>query len=884
MKLENKCYVLKSDLPEELDAWAYNPETGILEQISGWRAILSFPVRANNEFLDRAPIFITENDILGDVQVIMFDRYDNFIGTVTTQANNSQVCELDSRTCSIGVNIRTLNPVRERIWFYCGFEVNAIYSKLEKKLKKEKEQMFFRETLEGNIKLIGRDFEYAYSSNLEQNMLFAFYSNGQLKAKNVFNKTDCKLDLFKKQITLKLTALDKYSDILDKYENTYDLIKLAPAITPLILTKRMALQVYIKGANDVTTICNGTYWQDDVDEIVDDEEKLLRKYYFAKNHSFREVHLSELPAPVNGTYTQLPFENSWKTIARDESGEQVGYSDIYFEKEYEEGDYIGDIQHGSVKGFSDDDNIDVWDQSGHSKKDLYRIKIRFSYYSDMQSPLICYVSENLYAIDDDSTGFMMTSGDRNYNMESQAQAESFYLGDNIIEYDIFTRVIADVDSVEVEGVTQQLYDLPYDDFTYRRANYKKCIGIETDVYWKFFQVKATLEEPTKYGMDDYKKYFTSNFATLTTLYNKPIPISRNSWADTSIWLAFTDLYWTQDYESKYRVEFTLKDAYSISDAIVALLKQINPEIKHAATSEYSEFLYGNGQLSLGENALFIAPKSNVLKGNYDQAAQKAEITFKQLMDMLKDCFRCYWYIDEQNRFRIEHVSYFINGMSYSEQGENIDLRNIKDKFNNKKVLYCQEEIEFEKADLASRFEFGWEDDSTDLFGNNYIDVNAQYVQKDKTESIIVDIFSADVDFMLFAPDKFNSDGFALLVADKETHKVPIATLENFFKDDEYINPYTASVQNWPLSWLYLINYYMYDMPASNISCSGIYSTSQPAVEQIKKCMKNEIRYSSFDDPSVNNTITTEIGKGTIDEISINLSTRLISIVLQYVPA
>lgn len=897
MKLENKTYILKSDISEELDIYSYNTLTGEVERKSGWKGT-SFltTVPEGMTYGSRKPIVIPFFDILGTVEIVMFDKDYNFIASTTTQANSLNTCELDVRTYRIGLNFQIggdYNKDIKRQWFYCGYPVEAHYSKLEKKLSRENGQVFFREKINGNITLVGQDFEYIRTANLEQNLLFAFYTNSVLQAKSTFNKTDCKFDYFKKSVSLKLNPVDNYTGILDKYENSYDLIKLAPAISKLTLTKRLAYQIYIQGANDITTIANGVYWQDDVNEVVDDENKLINKYYFGKIHDFREIHLGGLEAPVNGTFIQDAQSDSWKSKAYTSTGEDTnGYCDIYFEKYYSAGDIVTDEDISEIlirraRKFSNGDAIDsseIYNASKRALVDLYKIYLRFSEDMEFEDTSIYGISVSWYVIDDVNNGFLMKGAQYKYEMYVLTDTPyNFFLGENIIDYNIFARIIADIDSVEIGGQTRVLYDLPYDDFTYTRANYKKCIGIEVSDYWKIYQEKAELSEPTKYGVDDYGKYFSSNFATLTTLDNKPMPISRSSWANTSLWFVFKEEYWLSEYENKYRVEYELKDAYNIADVIKVILAQINPNLKHEATSEYSEILYGNStELSFGENALFISPKSNVLKGNYDQAAQKAEITFKQLMEMLRDCFRCYWFIDNENRFRIEHISYFMNGMSYSQPTSYLDLTVPTDKFNKKKILYGQEEIEFEKSELVSRFEFSWSDDSTDVFGNNTIDINSQYVQKDRVENITPDLFSSDIDFMLFAPDKFSNDGFALIIANKETKKVPIVE-QSIFMDSEYIYQYKASVQNWYASWLYLIKYYMYDMPAQEIECSGIYS--QPVVQGIKKCMKNNISFqiSPMDKISEFSMIKTEIGNGMIDEITTNLDTGLNDIKVAYTP-
>ena len=128
----------------------------------------------------------------------------------------------------------------------------------------------------------------------------------------------------------------------------------------------------------------------------------------------------------------------------------------------------------------------------------------------------------------------------------------------------------------------------------------------------------------------------------------------------------------------------------------------------------------------------MTPKSNVLKSNYDQAARKAEITFKEVMELLRDCFRCYWFVDTQNRFRVEHISFFMNGFALSAPSPQLDLLTKKDRFNKKNVLYGQINYSYD-TDLPARYEFSWADNSTTLFGQGqYLNINDEYVKGKKT--------------------------------------------------------------------------------------------------------------------------------------------------------
>ena len=311
-----------------------------------------------------------------------------------------------------------------------------------------------------------------------------------------------------------------------------------------------------------------------------------------------------------------------------------------------------------------------------------------------------------------------------------------------------------------------------------------------------------------------------------------------------------------------------------------MLKEINPSLQHEATAEYSHFLYdAEVPIPMERFYVFITQKTNILKGNYDQPAQKAETSLEDIMNMLRDCFRCYWYI-ENNKFKIEHISFFMKGGSYSNNANiQLDFTKLKDQFNKKLSSYFQSELEYDKTDLNQRYEFGWMDDVTDLFGGITIGVNSNYIQKDKTEEININQFSSDVDYMLFNPSNFSEDGFALLCPIKNGALYELPIIETALIDENG-NTYGAIVQNWYASWAYLIHFYMYDMPSSNIKCNAV---NDLHVNSIKMCMKHTIEFPIEEDLDELQLIKTSIGNGKIDEYSVNMNTRVAKVKLEYLP-
>jgi hypothetical protein len=334
------------------------------------------------------------------------------------------------------------------------------------------------------------------------------------------------------------------------------------------------------------------------------------------------------------------------------------------------------------------------------------------------------------------------------------------------------------------------------------------------------------------------------------------------------------------FEQKLRKKYTLKDSYSIAAAIKALLKEIDPTLQHEATAEYSRFLYDTTvPMSMARFYVHITQKTNILKGEYDQPAQKAEVSLEDIMKMLRDCFRCYWYI-EDGKFKIEHISFFMRGGSYSyNTNVQLDFTKLVDQFNKKLSSYFQSEVEYDKTDLNQRYEFGWMDDVTDLFGGVTIDVKSNYIQKDKTEEINISQFSSDVDYMLFNPSNFSDDGFALLCPVKNGSSLELPIVETRLVDENG-DTYNAVIQNFYAAWAYLVRFYMYDMPASNLDCNVL---GDLYANGVKMCMKHTIEFPTEEDLDELELIKTTIGNGKIDEISVNVNTRHAKVRLLYVP-
>lgn len=721
-----------------------------------------------------------------------------------------------------------LTPIYK--FYIDGLEVlEPHYKNLTKKYARESGQMFFRATLEGTINLFGIDYQRVKQSSLDVNHTFKVMKynreskNYDLYFSSIFSKTDCKFDDDKRMCTLKLTPQDEYTKILDKYDNTYDLVQLAPALSSVDIIKRPLIQVYIAGSSTIAGFIGGEYWEQEVGEVVEygyneeteqTEDPLTTKYYFHYHGTFNEFHVYNASnSEINGQYSGT-------------NGAWYNQNDV---KIWLEGASIGTVFTG----------VFIAQYGGKNYVCAVTFQRRIILAGD-------YIMKN---VDDETDTFTLT---------------------NTVNYHIYTRLLLDVSSIEGGTPT---YDLPIDDFVSDNRNYKKCLPLTNA---NILMTSRTTESPTKYGKNDFNQYFTDKFVSSVTGIKRVFPVCRSQWANSSIWFAYDLNY--EAFENYKMRNHKIKDSYLLHDVIKALLKEIDPTITHEASKEYSEFFYDETNRFFNKKfSLYLIQKSNILKGDYDKPAQKAEITLQDIGNMLRDCFRCYWFI-EDGKFKIEHISWFMNGRTYSGKPTvQLDLTSLYSQNNGKEACYASNTFSYDKSDLNARYEFAWMDEATEAFSGQNIDIEAEYVQKNKTENINVNNFSTDIDYMLTYPGAFSPDGFALIAAINSV--APILTLHITVGENE--NAYEVNPQNALLTWYNLQKLYMHDMPARIIKMAKRIDSLY--VIGVKKCMAQEVVFPTENDPDLYRLITTNHGDGQINEMSINLDTRQTTIELVFEP-
>lgn len=431
---------------------------------------------------------------------------------------------------------------------------------------------------------------------------------------------------------------------------------------------------------------------------------------------------------------------------------------------------------------------------------------------------------------------------------------------DISNISVYGRVVCDVD--EVAGTPTE--DLPADDMVGNNRNYTKVLPYNGDGVIVVFNVDFS-ETPTEWGQYEPGKYYQ-----MPRQIGPWYPVARRAWSQRSIWI--NPRYGYQGLEAQARAASVLKDAFPVSSVISVLLGQIGTGITHEGTSEYSEFLYGTNPItSRSDLRLLITPKSNVINSQYDQPAQKAPITLGQVLEMLRYCYQCYWWIEE-GKLKIEHIAYFKGGRQYfGTPITDIDLTGYKVVRSGKEWAFAKNKYTFEKPETAERYEFGWMDEVTAPFEGAPITVKSGYVEQGRVEEVRINNFSSDIDYILLNPSEVSSDGFVLLYAQE---------MFGAFELPYYLTTFegvTVILQNGFASFAYLQRFWAYDMPAPDCESDG----QEFPVRGTMRLKRQEVSFPVGDDPDLLKLIKTFLGDGQIEKLSVNLCSRMAAATLSY---
>lgn len=689
-------------------------------------------------------------------------------------------------------------------------------------ISREENQIFKREKIEGTFKFVGDEFDLIYQCSIFTKFTLEIYREDVFVGSAEFIRTDCEFNLDDKICSVKLTTKDIYEKILNGYDNKYNLVKLAPQRESVTMTKRAVLQFYVRGENVVTNVVGGVHYEQSCKEVYDAKD-LKDIYHFGGHLPLSYIDINNLidataPSDVLGRYF---IDNS---IAG-------GAAIIYI----------------------------------NSSNSNYRIQLTY------------VALEWVLLLIDSSTNKTLASANVP-NIQSGSQAITFTKsGSSGGDYasgiynsdgDLYCRVLL---PKQFDNSYQRSMD---GDITDYDSNYPYVSSIAVDRFApKMKMVVDKSTTPTEWGIDSEGTYFM--YPTLDADQQKkgvsPIPIGQSHWERMSSWLLSDDD--VNDLVDDFDATFILKDSYPIGSAIAVLLKEIDDNISFEDTQDYSMFLYSGAMQELYSydflgcrNALHITPISNIKKTFYEQAAQKGEISLKQILDMLRNVYNCYWFIDSNNRLRIEHIVYFKNGNSYTSEKPtpSIDVTIKKNLPTGESWGFAQNTVEYETSKCPARYEFKWGDNCTYPFVGEPIDVKDIYLDASQKESVGIENFLADIDYIVSNPSEVSDDLFAVFEVNKSTKKVDIFDVRLNDESPKY------KVQNPYLSMIVAEQYYYpFDLSGWNAYVGeyelDVYKT-KGIKKQILSCPLTLAEMRSI------GVIHTELGNGTIDKLEAEINT------------
>ena len=695
----------------------------------------------------------------------------------------------------------------------------------------ETNQRFYRAKLSGKINFVRADYDIINNAPFDSEFFLYIEKsddwgqtyNQYYKAK--FMKTNCTFNDDDKLVTVQPETIDQYNDVLAGLEKEYNLIELAPQIEFLTIRKRPLIQIYVPGDSIVSCFLGGTNWEQDANATTD-QNALIQTYHFALCNILKEIQITShgSPAVISGLYTGRMATGA---SANNFEGKlypelNVNYY-IYITQQRIDG-----LPFGAVA-------VEIRKQSDDTAM--------FRYIKSTTSPF-------------DTLEFDLTA------VEGSGATGTMHA--DMKSYNIYARYLCDVEKID----DLNTYPLPADDIVDNNRNYRRAIGYAIDVA---FISNNFSDTPTEWGLADSGKYFEPPYSIYgQTFY----PIARSTWSYASLWFGFYLMDWI--LEKKARKAYTLRDVFTLSSCINVLLKEFAPGITHEATPEYSQFLYNtNNPISGKSFKLLISQKSNIINGEYQTPAQKAPITLQQIMTMLRDIYKCYWYI-EDGKFKIEQINWFRNGGSYGYNPIiDYDLTQLENVRNGKKLAFATSEYSFDKVDMPERYQFEWMDDVTTPFEGLPIEITSKYVTAGKIEEINISNFTSDIDLMLLNPGAISSDGFALFAAVTPSGggQLELPFTRQTVEDVEYYlqNGYLAFINIQPTYWVY-------DMPARNFKINNIPKYAI-GIERKKKQTLNFPAGTT--DPNPMQLVKTYIGNGQVDKLSVNLCSRNIKATLKY---
>lgn len=733
-------------------------------------------------------------------------------------------------------------------------QVHPQISDLNMKYTKEANQVYYVPSFESALTFVETEFDLIVSQDIRAKFslsmvdTYHIFSTKQMS----FMRTDCEIDVNHKLVTVTPKLFNPYKKLIDKRDEEYSVVDMGLEKHDTYFRIHPLREYYL--------------WQDS--NICVFNDSLQPAYSAIKNMPVRWQDMTNV------------------NITGDNANKDLGFKNAYA---------CGGIGTGTLAG-----RWSCLDNTFHTNQDInhqlficrgytptaafpddYFISLQWTQTSPLEE---IYWYLNLHASDGTILRSVQLYGGIN-SVIGLRQTVTFtgYGTFTFQAFHVFSRMVTAIsdlsegDNVKAIDYAEDIYPLRYK-FALRENQY---FGSIYNTYNFFFCKFSTRISDTDKGFGQIQEG-----ADAGKYYDKPAddgfwqPVYKESWFQgVSVWFYMRGLALDNDYYKTVK----LPDSYKLGDVIKGMLGKINSSIVFETDEYHSQFLFSqiNPVTGITQNQKFVTQKSNYLNYEYDYPAWKAPLKWSQLEELLAHAFNCYpelFYDDTDNAWhlRIEHISYYMNGHTYNNDGGNnavVDLVQARDGFNRESLSFRTNRWKYDTESQADRYEFGWMDTQSNAFEGFPLIVTDEYslYEDTKKEDCKVSWFSADIDFMQMVVEECSNDGFVILSCTNNG-------VVEFNRSSGL-----RYAQNYSLSFDYLIpTFHIYNKYAEIMQNEETGETYE-IVGRKKMRIAEDIQFKAPENIEIqpSNLVKTEAGFAEIDTITIDMTDNSCTATLRY---
>ncbi len=260
--------------------------------------------------------------------------------------------------------------------------------------------------------------------------------------------------------------------------------------------------------------------------------------------------------------------------------------------------------------------------------------------------------------------------------------------------------------------------------------------------------------------------------------------------------------------------------------------------------------------------LMLAQKSDIIDPSASNPATRGIITFEEITQMLREIFEVYWFIDGDS-LRFEHYSYFNRNANPDFDLTSTDL---------KKWIIGKNAYTYEKSKMPKFERYKWSEAQTTDFVGYEISYDSSCVNQDPKSNIVTHLpgnITTDLIYINSDPDQISKLGFVLIANDLVGSTYVVASEAG--RISGLIKP------NMHLSWANLhYNYHRH----GRVLIQGNMNNQLTMFISTKRTKKQDkIPFPFCCDAELNpltDLITTYLGNGEIDAMSLNLKTNMMT--------